>query len=289
MATQYTNLQSREHIIKASKEFSLEKTITCGQTFRYEIRNGTYIYPFKNSILELNQIDNKSIKVGVAGENISIQEIKELLGLEHNIDDINRNILEKAPNLSHIIDEANGIRVMKNPPYEVAISFIFSIQTSIPTIRKRLNMLAEMAGKSIEHKGEIYYAFPTSTELRKLANKDLGLLHLGFRERFLKGFIEQYDEEFFEQLSNKSFDQKRDALLRIKGVGEKVAQCILLFGFGELSAFPVDVWIERAMKELFSVSKNARKVTEEGRRIFGESAGYAQQYMYYFIRSFGHC
>jgi N-glycosylase/DNA lyase len=282
-------LQSKNFRIRKGKNFSIEKTITCGQTFRYDLNNGDYIYPYKKSLLEISDGGDESISVSVIGEDANIKQIKELLGLNDNIEEINKEILEKAPKLSHLIEVGKGLRIMRNPPYEMAISFIFSIQTSIPTIRKRLNLLSEMAGEGIEYKGKVYHTFPTSSALRKLSQTDLASLHIGFRERFLKEFIERYDEEFFEQLSKQDFNKKREALLEIKGIGEKVAQCVLLFGFGELSAFPVDVWIERAMKEVFGISGSTKKITEAGRQIFGNFAGYAQQYMYYFIRAFGHC
>jgi N-glycosylase/DNA lyase len=286
MGEQYTSLQNKKFLIDISDTFSLEKTITCGQTFRYECENGKYIYPFKNSLLEIREI-NRKLSVSVFGKEQSEHKIKELLGLNHDIQKINIDILENAPTLAQIVEAGNGIRIMKNSAYETALSFIFSIQTSIPIIRRRLNILSEMAGDSIDYNGRKYYTFPTSSPLRRLSNADLGLLHLGFREQFVKKFIEYYDEEFFEKLSRFDFEEKRKTLLGIRGIGEKVAQCILLFGFGELSAFPVDVWIERAMKSLFNFHGSTKKMTEEGRHLFGNFAGYAQQYIYYFIRIFG--
>ncbi len=279
-------MQNNIFFLNANEPFSLAKTLNCGQTFRFEIVNGRYFYPFKNTLLEIYE-SNKDLTVETHGDDLQEREIRNLFGLNHDVASINTYIECRAPMLHEIIEASKGLRIMRMLPYETTLSFIFSIQTSIPIIRKRLNLLGEMAGDYVTLGRRKHYLFPKSTALKKIQESDIKLLHLGFRERFVKEFIENYDEQFFDKLSNKSFDEKRKALLTIKGVGEKVAQCVLLFGFGELSAFPVDVWIDRAMQALLGLKGSTKKLTDEGRKLFGDYAGYAQEYIYYFIRVFG--
>jgi len=272
--------------IESQKTFSLEKTLHCGQVFRFYFKREKFFLPFLNSILILEEKDKK-IFYSVSGDTLSESEIKKILGLNHNVDMINSYLVERSPVYKKIIEFSNGLRIMSLPPYEVAISFIFSIQSSIPVIKKRLNTLSEYIGSGTEIEGDKFYFFPKSRDLKNLSRKEISSFKLGFREKFFVEFIENYDETFFENLKQLDYEEKRKKLLRIKGVGEKVAQCILLFSLDELSAFPVDVWIKRGMKSLFNKIGTERKLAEEGRKIFGEYAGYAQEYMYYFLRFSG--
>ena len=175
---------------------------------------------------------------------------------------------------------------MRQNPYETTISFLFSIQNSIPVIKRRLNLLSEIVGEGIRVDGKMYYFFPGSEALKNLDAQSVRKLHLGFREKWFVDFVQNYDETFFERILRKSFEEKEKKLLNIKGVGKKVAHCILLFSMNELSAFPVDVWIKRGMYELFEVKGSSKKITETGRGMFGKYAGYAQEYLFYYLRNY---
>ena len=279
-AGQFTNLQGS---IEVEGSFSLEKTLHCGQVFRFYFKEGKIFLPYLNSLIKLEE-KSSTIYYSVFGEALSDLQIKKILGLNHSINKINSYLAKRDPRFKIVIEFANGLRIMSLPPYETAISFIFSIQSSIPVIKKRLNTLSEYAGHCIEIGGEKFHLFPKSSDLKSLSKKEISLLKLGFREKFFAEFIKKYDETFFENLKQLNYEEKRKELLKIKGIGEKVGQCILLFSLDELSAFPVDVWIKRGMKYFFNEVGTERKLSETGRKIFGEFAGYAQEYMYYFLR-----
>ena len=266
------------------KDFSLRKTLLCGQTFRIFEEGNDFVVPFKRSVLRLSQTENK-LYYSLYGEPLSEQELKRFLGLNDDIELINRELSEKAKNFSEVIQYGKGLRIMRQDPYETTISFLFSIQSSIPVIKKRLNLLSGMGGEKVETEDKTYYLFPESKVLKRMSKKEIKRLHLGFREEWFLEFIQKYDEAFFRNLSKKGFKEKEKALLNIKGIGIKVANCILLFSMNEPSAFPADVWIKRGMEKLFNIKGSSKKVTEAGRELFGRFAGYAQEYMYYYIRS----
>jgi N-glycosylase/DNA lyase len=263
--------------------FSLAKTFHCGQVFRFYFSEDRFILPYLNSILVFRENQSK-INYSILGETVSETKIKRIIGLDHNINYINRYLLQRSPDLKRIIEFADGLRIMNLPPYETAISFIFSIQSSIPVIKKRLNAMSEYVGRYMEINGRRFYFFPGSSDLKSLSKVEISSLHLGFREKYFIEFIKNYDELFFENLRKLNYEDKRKELLKIKGIGEKVAQCILLFSLDELSAFPVDVWINRGMLNLYGKKGTGRSLTEQGRKLFGKYAGYAQEYMYYFLR-----
>ncbi len=263
--------------------FSLERTLKCGQTFRVFEKDGWFLYPYGNSVLALKQ-SGDVLEYKVFGVPLSEEAVRNLLGLNDNIETINSVLAQRVSGFAKVIDKTLGIRIMRQIPFETTVSFMFSVQSAIPLIRRRLNMLSELAGEKIDTPFGAFYTFPESENLKKLSDSEIQSLKLGFREKWFREFIEQYDENALTEISRMPFTEKERALLKIKGVGIKVAHCIMLFSMNELSAFPVDVWIKRGMEEFFSVKGTTKKVTEKGREMFGEYAGYAQEYIYYYIR-----
>lgn len=280
----YSGLQNSMQI-SVSGNFSLHKTLLCGQIFRvFETENG-FIVPFSRSLLKLLQGKNK-IYCTSYGKPVSQAEVKKFLGIDDDINGINGELIRKTAKFSQIIQYGEGLRIMRQNPYETTISFLFSIRSAIPVIKRKLNFLSEMAGEGIRVDGTMYYLFPGSESLKNLDAQSVKKLHLGFREKWFVDFVQNYDETFFERILKKSFEEKEKKLLDIKGVGKKVAHCILLFSMNELSAFPVDVWIKRGMYELFEVKGSSKKITETGRGMFGKYAGYAQEYLFYYLRNY---
>jgi len=270
--------------------FSLEKTLNCGQTFRFFKVNDYYIYPYKDSIFKIKEVlENSStkLKVDVFGKTITKEEFIKIFGLDHDIKVINENILAIAPQLDKAVFLSKGIRLMKMDPYEATISFIFSIQSQIPVIQKRLNRLAELSKRSIMINGVNYYLFPKRNDLLNLNPVDIKSLNLGFREKFFLNLIKNYREKDFEKVYLEPYEVKKKFLTSILGVGEKVSECIILFGYGDYTAFPVDTWIIKGLKLFFNIEGSVKKLTDFGRSTFKEFSGYAQQYIYYYMRNFG--
>ncbi len=267
-----------------TENFSLERTLTCGQTFRVFEKNGIYFYPFGSSVLALKQ-EGDSLFYESFGAELTEGEVKNLLGLNDDPEFINGYLENRVPVFSKVINRTLGIRIMRQNPFETVISFMFSVQSAIPLIAKRLNMLSELAGEKVETPYGKFYLFPKSENLRRLSDSEIKNLKLGFREKWFREFLEKYDEKKIEEIARLPFAQKEKELLKIKGVGIKVAHCIMLFSMKELSAFPVDVWIKRGMERIFGIKGTVKKVTEEGRKMFGDFAGYAQEYIYYYVRN----
>jgi len=276
---QYTNWQK----ISLPKNFSLERTLTCGQTFRITEKGGTFIYVRGQSVIAL-RTEKDGLLFSVYGENISKEKLKEILGINDDIERINRELIKRVPQFAKVIDDTLGIRIMRQEPFETAISFIFSVQSAIPLIRRRLDALAKIAGKEIETPFGTFNLFPASSALKSLSKEEIKSLKLGFREKWFEEFTEKYDEKKMNVIAKLPFEEKEKALLKIKGVGIKVAHCIMLFSMNELSAFPVDVWIKRGMEKLFGIKGTTQKITKEGRNLFGPFAGYAQEYIYFYMR-----
>lgn len=271
------------------ENFSLEKTFNCGQTFRFFKENNAYYYPYKDTLFEIKEVPSKhSVKLDVVaiGKETSKDEFENIFGISHNIKNINKRILEVAPQMEEAVLFSDGIRLIRMPVYETTISFLFSIQSQIPVIQARLNKLAMLGKRAVTVNGSKFYLFPHREDLLKLSYEDIASLRLGFREKFFINFVKNYTEDDIEALRNASYEVKKQFLMSILGIGEKVSECIILFGYGDLSAFPVDTWIIKGMKHFFGVNGTTKKLTEFGRKTFGEVSGYAQQYIYYYMRIF---
>ena len=206
--------------------------------------------------------------------------------------------------LKQAIEFGYGIRLLNQDPFEMVISLIISARNSIPSIMKTIKKISEKFGDKIEYKGEVYHAFPTPEQLKKATLEDIQETGASFRSKYiidtilninraleakksgkLTDELKMYDLEYIMSLPT---DECHIALQAFKGVGAKVADCIMLFSMGKKSAFPVDVWIKRAMIHFYvapDVSLN--KIRVIGREKYGELSGLAQQYLFYYAREFG--
>ncbi len=168
-----------------------------------------------------------------------------------------------------------GIRIFRQDPWETLISFIISQNNNIPRIKKIINSLCELLG---EEKGGIYL-FPTAESIAKAGIEGLAPIKSGFRAKYIVDAAEKVlsGEVSLERIQNSDYPDALEELKKIKGVGDKVGNCVLLFGFGFYEAFPIDVWVKRVIEKYYGEDFDARS--------FGEYAGIAQQYLFYYERS----
>jgi N-glycosylase/DNA lyase len=275
-------------IIKTDGEyFSVKDTLQCGQIFRYyERANGKFIVVSKDKCaLCYNQGDFAFIECEDGDEEYF-----------YNFFDLGRdykNIVEGA--LSHNVGVLNdatilgkGIRILNQDTEEMLISFIVSQNNNIPRIKKSLDFLSLAAGKKIDFKGEVYYAFPAIKDLAIKEEEFFKSAGLGYRAGYIKGVTKLLLDGFdLTALNDLSTEEIKAKLISIRGVGEKVADCVLLFGFHRADSFPVDTWIEKVYREDFlGQEKDRHKITQYFINKFGEDAGYIQQYLFHYKRNF---
>ena len=197
--------------------------------------------------------------------------------------------LSKNEILANAIEYGKGIRILNQNHFEMLISFIISANNMIPRIKKSIEVISTRYGKLIcEDKNRKYYSFPTIEELSKATVEELReFAKVGFRDKRIFDTVnmilnEKIDLDNFENLET---DILREELLKFSGVGNKVADCIMLFSYKRGEVFPVDIWIKRVMEELFIKEETpVKKIAKEADKIFGKYAGYAQQYLFYYGR-----
>ena len=298
----YTNIIEKENsiILENVKDFNIKQLLECGLCFRWERINDTdYIIVAYRRVIEVIQ---EGSTVTILNTNMKdFNEIwKQYFDLEVNYGEIKEE-LSKDELLRKSVEFGYGIRILNQDPFEMLISFIISARNSIPSIMKTIKKISERWGDKIEYKGNIYYAFPTPEQLKEATLEEIKETGASFRSKYivdtigkvnaaieaknnetLNGELQQFDLEYIKSLPT---DECHKALQNFMGVGAKVADCIMLFSMAKKSAFPVDVWIKRAMIHFYlapDVSLN--KIRVFGRDKFGELSGMAQQYLFYYAR-----
>lgn len=258
--------------IKGIEHFSLPETLDCGQAFRWEEKDGFWQGVAFDRFLKLKKNDDGSVILFDTTEEDFNNIWIDYFDLNRDYNEIitavsNNEILKTA------CEYGKGIRVLNQEPWETLCSFIISQNNNIKRIKGIISRLCENFGE--EKNG--YYTFPTAEKIAKLTLEDLAVLRSGFRAKYiLDAAIKVSNSEVdLNALKNMSVDQAREELMKIKGVGPKVADCALLFSHKHIEAFPKDVWIKRAMEKLFGGELPKEAV---------QYAGIIQQYIFFYAR-----
>lgn len=286
-------MKEQEYILKNAESFELKDIFDCGQCFRWnEQQDGSYIGVFKNNVLNVSKEKNDIIFKGICEGNIE-EIVKDYFDLNRNYEEIKEVLSKIDDNLKNSIEYGSGIRILNQDLWETIISFIISANNNIPRIKGIIERISKKYGNEIEYNNEKYYTFPTPEQLKDVTVQEYRELGLGFRDIRLyettKMIIEkQVDLE--ELRKNPNTQEVRDKLLTLSGVGPKVADCILLFSdLKRFEVFPIDVWVRRVMNDLYIKNEDENKVSKKqieklAKEKFGDLAGLAQQYLFYWRR-----
>lgn len=275
------------------KDFEPKHIFECGQCFRWDLEDDlSYTGVFQNNVLNIKKDNDKIIFKGICNGNIN-NICSSYFKLDVNYGNIKQKLAIKDETLKESIQYGYGIRILNQDLWETIISFIISANNNIPRIKKIIEKLSQTYGNKIVWKDKEYYTFPTPEQLSKASVEDLRKLGLGFRDKRVyettKKIINK--EVILENLAKiKDENLLRQELMRLDGVGEKVADCIMLFStLNRTEVFPVDVWVRRVMNDLYIKSDDENKISKaEIRKLardkFGDLAGIAQQYLFYWRR-----
>ena len=275
-----------------SDTFELADIFECGQCFRWnKEENGSYTGVFHKNVLNVDKVGNEIIFKGICEGNIE-KICTDYFDLNRDYSKIKKELSKIDDNLKTSVEYGKGIRILNQDLWETIISFIISANNNIPRIKGIIERLAKAYGDKIEYEGKDYYTFPTPEQLRNVSIQEFRNLGLGFRDiRLYETTHMILDKEVdLNKLSKMPTKQAREELLRLSGVGQKVADCILLFStLKRFDVFPIDVWVRRVMNELYIKNADETKVTKnEIQRLadekFGALQGLAQQYLFYWKR-----
>lgn len=260
-------------LITGLRCFSLPLILDCGQAFRWTESDGEWSGVAHGRELTLRQTGDSLLFLDK-----SVEEVKEIW-----VDyfDLNRDYVEICERLSsdtHLKEACSayyGIRLLKQDEWETLCSFIISQNNNIPRIKGIISRLCETFGEKLPGGG---YSFPSAQAIAVLSPDDLAPLRAGFRNKYIIDAAQKVasGEVNLDTLKTAPAQDIRDSLLKIKGVGAKVAECTLLFGFGDVDAFPVDVWVRRVVGELYPDGLP---------ECMAGISGIAQQYLFHWRRN----
>lgn len=261
-------------LVQGVQDLDLAQTLDCGQSFRWtENDDGSFSGVAFGRAVTVS-IDENNLFIGGASAEDFEKYWRDYFDLELDYGEIRRNISQLHPVLSEAARYAPGIRILRQEPWEALCTFIISQNNNIKRIKGIVMRLCESFGQDI---GNGSFAFPSADVLAGLSPDDLAPLRAGFRNRYLIDAAQRVSsgEVDLESCRTLDYELARRELMKITGVGVKVADCTLLFGLHRIEAFPVDVWMKRAMEKLFPGMTAAD---------FGEYAGIAQQYIFHYSR-----
>ncbi len=261
------------------KDFNLEYTLECGQIFRVYKTDDWYNVNTRDKFFKINQNGNELHFYGAEKEFII-----HFFSLNENLPKI-LNEINKDKYIDKAIKKYRGLRIIKQDPWECLISFICSSASNIPRIKSKLQAISRSFGKKLKLEETSYYTFPLPGKINDY--KKIIEAKTGFRARYILDANNSVNVKHLNSLKTKPYKFAKDELKKINGVGDKVADCILLFSLGFNQALPVDTWIKKTIQLLYFDNTNISndKIREFGLEHFGNYAGYAQQYLYMYSRN----
>ena len=282
-------------VVSGVDGFDVTKTFDCGQCFRFDlVQDSRHEQEFSGVAY------GRMISVAQDGDTVYIYNSDEsdfyniwqsYLGLDVDYERICEDIMSRSDNkaLREAVRVGQGIRILRQQYWETVCSFIISQNNNIPRIKKIIAALSEKYGERIDARGMenhgapdgVAYAFPTAESVRDAGVDNIFALKTGFRAKYIVDAAQKCTDGTVEldKICTLPTAEAAEVLKLIKGVGDKVAACSLLFGFDKLDAFPVDVWIKKVIARYFGEDFTSASL--------GPYAGVAQQYLFYYERWLG--
>lgn len=273
-------------VIDNVNNLDLDNTICCGQIFRYEkLDDGSYIVILSDRVVKLKYVDNKLYINSNNMDNIK-NIIKEYLDLDRDYISIINNIKQCDKVLGTKIDQSIGLKMIKQNPLECIISYIISQNNSVRNIKNSLDLISYKYGDKVIFFDKEYYLFPSLDKLYNISMEEFRECKVGFRDRYLVDIISDIKENrlninyIFEMNSIDSLKY----LMSFRGIGMKVASCILLFAYQKYDVYPIDTWVKKYMNNYYGI-KDEKKIREFCKDKYGKYSGLAIQYMFNSMRN----
>lgn len=268
-------------VTKKIKNFDLENTITCGQIFRFiKEEDNSFTIVISDRVINLKYKDD-ILYVESNNEDNLEYVVCEYLDLDRDYDSIINAIKNMDSKLGECLDKSLGLRIIKQNPLECIISYVISQNNSVRNIQNSLNLISEKYGKKVIFRNKEYYLFPKLEKLVNINEEEFRECKVGFRDKYLVGIIKAINnkELDIDKIYSMNSSDAINYLISFKGIGMKVASCILLFAYQRFDVYPVDTWVKKFMLEDYGIEgeANIRKFASE---TYKEYCGLAIQYMF---------
>lgn len=272
-------------MIKINNDFDIDSTITCGQIFRYELIDDTYIIVIKDRVISIKK-DGKYLLIESNNENNLLDVITDYFDLKRDYKKITSDLINMDKRLEDAVNYSSGLHMIHQDPFETVIEYVISQNNRVPSIANSLNMIALKYGKEVIFNNKKYYLFPEYSKLKDVSVEEYRLCKVGFRDKYIYDIVQAINLNLLDL--NKIYEMNdTDALnylIGFKGIGNKVASCILLFAYHKFNVYPIDTWVKKYMKDEYGIEteKDIKKFTNEK---YMEYSGLAIQYMFNYKRN----
>ena len=279
--------ENNNTIVDNITDFDIEQTLECGQCFHFKkLDEKEYALTAFHKLLHIKQDKAALILYNTGCEDFE-NIWRKYFDLDRDYAKIKAHLLGSDNRLEEAVNTMDGVRILKQEFFETLISFIISQNKQIPHIKKIVAEISEKYGDYLgEVAGERFFAFPTVEQLSGVTEEQLRECKTGFRAPYIMDAVNKVGTGAVLEADLRAADceECEKLLTQIKGVGNKVANCCMLFGLEKREAFPVDVWIKRIMEHIYFEGEPTPKevILEFAKEHFGEYGGYAQQYLFYY-------
>lgn len=278
-------------ILEGVADFDPKHIFECGQCFRWMAEeDGSYTGVAKGKVINVSR-ENDTVYI----KNSSLKDFNDIWKDYFDLNTDYTKIKNILKNMDEHLEKATefgwGIRILRQDPWEMIISFIISSNNRIPMIQRAIGNLSRQYGTYIgQYNGVDYYDFPTPEQLNKASIEDIRACSTGFRDKYIKSTTEAVinNNDDVYKYNSLSTEECRKELMKFNGIGPKVCDCIALFGMQKYDTFPVDVWVKRVMQEFYvEEDMSLPKIRAYAIDKFKELSGFAQQYLFYYARELG--
>ena len=277
-------------VMEDFNHFHIGQILECGQCFRFEKLDDMHyaLVAFGKVLYVRQSLD--TVEFYYSNSALEMSEFEAIwlpyFDLHRDYGAIKAKITAGDPVMQTAVDYAPGIRILRQDPWETLISFIISANNRIPQIKQVVKNISARYGTQIDAHN---YAFPAVEQLIHAAPEDLRALKTGFRDKYIVDAAQKVAGKTLDMCRDTQMltDDLRKLLLTVRGVGEKVAHCILLFGYGRMDTFPVDTWVRKVMRQYYfgGETASAAQIHDLAQKRFGTLSGFAQQYLFHYIRT----
>lgn len=267
--------------IKINKKIDLENTLTCGQIFRfYRQPDNTYDVILNDRVINIYIEDGYICATSNNEENLE-DKLIDYLDLKTDYDAMCNYLKEKDKKITGAVNYSSGLKMIHQDPFETIMEYIISANNSVSSIANSLNNIAKKYGKKVIFNNKEYFLFPSYEDLKNATIENYRECKVGFRDKYLYEFVQKINNNEFDlyKINELKTQDAMDYLMENKGIGPKVASCILLFAYKRYDVFPIDTWVKKIMKERYNI-EGEKNIRDFSKKTYGDYCGIAIQYLF---------
>ena len=270
-------------ILEINQNIDIKEILMSGACFRaIEEKDGSITNILSDRVVNIKQEKN-ILKIKSSNYDNLENIIYEYFDLNRDYEKINKEILKNNKELKEIVNKCNKYRIINQDSFEMCISYIISQNNNVKRISKSIEELSYKYGSKIIFDEKEYYLFPNYQQIKNISLEELQSLKIGFRDKYIYDFLEKYEN--INKIENLNTEDALKELLSVKGIGMKVASCILLFGYKRLDVYPIDTWVKKYFSNNYNIKNDQKTIEKFAKEKFGEYTGLVIQYMFHSQRN----